>query len=121
MDDELTAAATALRARRAEAPDPLDARCTARLAAVVADPTGDAWLREAGLLDVDMCGYPVTGSLHDVRSEVASAPGLDSSGREQILARLRQDWADDYVLTGRARLDRRWQAYVPGAGATPVA
>jgi hypothetical protein len=88
---------------------------------VVADPTGDAWLREAGLLDVDMCGYPVTGSLHDVRAELASAPGLDPGARELILARLRQDWADDYVLTGRARLDRHWQAYVPDAGTAPVA
>ena len=33
------------------------------------------------------------------------------------MARLVQEWADDYVLTGRARLDRPWHSYVGGPSA----
>ena len=64
----------------------------------------------AGLLDGDSCGYPVTGGYYDVKSDLGSLPRRERPAvRDRVMARLVQEWADDYVLTGRARLDRPWQ------------
>jgi hypothetical protein len=117
-DDPLAAAIEALAGRHPEAAGRLDGRARARLAEVLADPDGESWMEPAGLLDGDSCGYPVAGGLHDVRGDLAALPAAsDPAVQERVLARLRQEWADDYVLTGRARLDRPWRTYVePTAG-----
>jgi hypothetical protein len=48
-----------------------------------------------------------------VKSDLGSTPATaDEAVRERVLARMVQDWADDYVLTGRARLDRPWRAHL---------
>lgn len=108
----LESASDALLARRPGAPA-LDDRARARLAEVLADPSGESWMEPAGLLDGDSCGYPVEGGYYDVKSDLGAGPATaDPAVRDAVLARLRQDWADDYVLTGRARLDRSWQGYV---------
>jgi len=112
-DESLEAAASALLARNPEVAGRLDDRALARLEEVVADPVGESWMDPAGLLDGDSCGYSVTGGFYDVTSDLASLPAAsDPAVREQVMARLVQEWADDYVLTGRARLDRPWQTYV---------
>ena len=112
-DATVDAAAAALAARHPEV-GALDARARARLATVLADPTGEAWMDAAGLLDGDSCGYPVTGGLYDVKSDLGALPAVaaDPGLRDQVMARLIQEWSDDYVLTGHARLDRPWQSYV---------
>lgn len=111
--ESLDTAASALLARHPEATGGLDARSRARLAEVLADPSGESWMDPAGLLDGDSCGYPVTGGFYDVKSDLGSLPAAsDPAVRDRVLARLVQEWADDYVLTGRARLDRPWQSYV---------
>jgi hypothetical protein len=117
VDDVLDAAATLLLGRHPEVTGGLDARARARLAEVLADPAGESWMDPAGLLDGDSCGYPVTGGLYDVKGDLASLPAAgDPAVRDAVMARLVQEWADDYVLTGRARLDRPWQSYVGDAG-----
>ena len=57
--ESLDAAASALLARHPEATGGLDDRARARLAEVLADPSGESWMDPAGLLDGDSCGYPV--------------------------------------------------------------
>ncbi len=113
-DDIVDAAAAALAVRHPEVGAELDDRARARLATVLADPAGGSWMDAAGLLDGDSCGYPVTGGLYDVKSDLAALPAAaaDPGLRDQVMARLIQEWSDDYVLTGRARLDRPWQSYV---------
>ncbi len=70
-------------------------------------------MEAAGLLDSDSCGYPVAGGLADVRSDLAALhDALDPGIRGRVMERLQREWADDYVLTGRARLDRPWMTYV---------
>jgi len=114
--ETLDSAADALQVRRPGSP-PLDDRARARLAEVLADPSGESWMEPAGLLDGDSCGYPVEGGYYDVKSDLGAAPATaDPAVRDRVLAHLRQDWADDYVLTGRARLDRPWQGYVEATG-----
>lgn len=124
-DEVLEAAASALLARHPEVTGGLDERSRARLAEVLADPAGESWMDPAGLMDGDSCGYPVTGGFHDVKSDLASLPAAsDPAVRAQVMDRLVQEWSDDYVLSGRARLDRPWQTYVaqsrsgaePGSG-----
>ena len=96
----------------------IDDRARARLTEVLADPDGQAWMESAGLLDGDSCGYPVEGGYYDTKSELAAAPGSSEQARAGALAGLVQAWADDYVLTGRARLDRSWrEALVDAADA----
>jgi hypothetical protein len=115
--ESLDAATSALLARHPEVVDGLDDRARARLVEVLADPTGESWMDPAGLLDGDSCGYPVTGGFYDVKSDLGSLPAAsDAAVRDRVMARLVQEWADDYVLTGRARLDRPWQSYVDDAG-----
>ena len=115
MKESLEAAIAALLARHPEVPG-LDERARARLSQVVADPTGEAWMDAAGLLEGDSCGYPVTGGYYDVKSDLAALPAAsDPAVRDRVLARLTQEWADDYVLTGRARLDHPWTSYVEQA------
>ena len=115
MQESLEAAIAALLARRPEVPG-LDERARARLAQVVADPAGESWMDDAGLLEGDSCGYPVTGGYYDVKSDLAALPAAnDPAVRDRVLARLTQEWADDYVLTGRARLDHPWTDYVEQA------
>ena len=111
---DLDAAMAALAARHPEVDSGLDDRARARLAAVLADPAGESWMDGAGLLDGDSCGYPVTGGLYDVKSDLGALPAVaaDPGVRDRVMARLTQEWSDDYVLTGRARLDRPWQSYV---------
>jgi hypothetical protein len=110
--ETMDSAVDALRARRPGSPA-LDDRARARLAEVLADPSGESWMEPAGLLDGDSCGYPVEGGFYDVKGDLGAAPATaDPAVRDSVLARLRQDWADDYVLTGRARLDRAWQGYL---------
>ena len=87
----------------------VDDRVRARLAEVLADPDGQAWMESAGLLEGDSCGYPVEGGYYDTKSELAAAPGTDDAIRARALEHLTRDWADDYALTGRARLDRSWR------------
>ena len=87
----------------------LEDRARARLAEVLADPSGQHWMESAGLLDGDSCGYPVEGGYYDTKSELAAAPGIDEAAQAAVLARLVQEWADDYVLTGQSRLDRSWR------------
>jgi hypothetical protein len=110
-DEALTAAIAALRTRHPEVAA-LDERARVRLAEVLGDAAGTSWMESAGLLDGDSCGYPVEGGLYDVTSDLAAAE-LDEPARSAVLQRLRQLWADDYVLTGRARLDRPWRS-LPG-------
>lgn len=113
-DDHLDQAERHLLERNPGRARELDARARARLAQVLADPAGHLWMEAAGLMDSDSCGYPVTGGLADVRGDLAALPAArDESVRHQVLDRLTREWADDYVLTGRARLDRPWQTYVP--------
>lgn len=107
---ELAAATAALGARNPGSA-PLDERARARLAEVLADPAGTTWMESAGLLDGDSCGYPVTGGYYDTKDELAVATA-DPQVQEQALAGLVQAWADDYVLTGRARLDRPCREYL---------
>lgn len=111
-DDPLAAALAALVARHPQAAQALDDRARARLAEVVAAPDGEGWMERAGLLDGDSCGYPVTGGYYDVKSDVAAATA-DPAAQDRVLAEMRRQWADDYVLTGRARLDRPWQEHLP--------
>jgi hypothetical protein len=106
-DDPLAQAMADLAARHSEA-IALDDAARARLAEVLADPQGQGWMERAGLLDGDSCGYPVSGGYYDVKSDVAAA---DPAAADRVMAGLRQAWAEDYVLTGRARLDRPWQAH----------
>lgn len=110
----LEAALTALVQRRPEAAGGLDARAVARLWAVTADPEGQTWMDAAGLLGTDSCGYPVAGGYQDVRGDLGALPivAQHPEVRDQVMARLVQEWADDYVLTGDARLDRPWRSYV---------
>ncbi len=116
-DDSLSAAASALLARHPEVTGGLDDRALSRLSEVLADPAGESWMDPAGLLDGDSCGYPVTGGFYDVKSDLGSLPAAsDPAVREQVMTRLRAEWSDDYVLTGRARLDRPWQSYVGHSG-----
>jgi hypothetical protein len=113
-DESLDRVAAELLARHPEVAGDLDERARARLAEVLADPAGESWMDPAGLLDGDSCGYPVTGGFYDVKSDLGSLPAAsDPAVRDQVMARLVQEWSDDYVLTGRARLDRPWQSYVP--------
>lgn len=113
VDDSLARATAELLARHPEVVGGLDDRSRARLAQVVADPVGESWMAAAGLTDVDSCGYPVTGGLYDVRSDLAALPSAADQGvRDSVMQRLTHEWADDYVLTGRARLDRPWPSYV---------
>lgn len=93
----------------------LDERAEARLREVVVDP-GGGWMDSAGLLDGDSCGYPVEGGYYDVKGELESMSS-DEAQRKGVLDRLLADWADDYVLGGRARLDRPWRQYVEGRDA----
>lgn len=106
-------------ARRPEAAGGLDAAALARLAVVVADPTGATWMEPAGLLDTDSCGYPVAGGPADVRGDLRALPAAaeDAGLVDRVMGRLVQEWADDYVLTGRARLDHRWQEHLGGGSA----
>lgn len=114
--DTLEAAIEALLVRRPDATDQLDQRARARLAEVLADPAGQGWMESAGLLDGDSCGYPVSGGLVDVTGDLGVLPGAgDPEVRDRLLARLTQEWADDYVLCGRARLDRPWRTYLDDA------
>ena len=116
-DESLDTAASALLARHPEVTGGLDERARARLAEVLADPAGASWMDPAGLLDGDSCGYPVTGGFYDVKSDLGSLPSAgDPAVRDRVMARLVQEWSDDYVLTGRARLDRPWQSYVGQPG-----
>lgn len=110
----LDAALAALAQRRPDEADGLDSRALARLKAVVADPAGQTWMEAAGLLGSDSCGYPIAGGYQDVRGDLAALPIVAKRPevRDLVLARLVQDWADDYVLTGAARLDRPWRSYV---------
>jgi hypothetical protein len=111
-DDSLDSAVAALLARHPEVSG-LDDRARSRLTEVLADPEGESWMDPAGLLDGDSCGYPVTGGLYDVKSDLGSLPAAsDPAVRAQVMSRLVTEWSDDYVLTGRARLDRPWQSYV---------
>ena len=115
--ESLDAAASALLGRHPEVAGGLDDRARVRLAEVLADPSGESWMDPAGLLDGDSCGYPVTGGFYDVKSDLASLPAAsDPAVRDRVMARLVQEWSDDYVLTGRARLDRPWQSYVGQSG-----
>ena len=112
-DPALQAAAAALLARHPELTGGLDQRARARLAEVVADPADESWMAAAGLMDGDSCGYPVTGGFYDVKSDLSALPAAsDPAVRERVLTRLTEEWADDYVLTGSARLDRPWASYV---------
>lgn len=97
--------------RRPEAAGGLDERARARLAEVLADPSGASWMEPAGLLDSDSCGYPVTGGYYDVKGDLGGSPQA-ADVRDRVLTRLLSEWADDYVLTGRARLDRPWHGYL---------
>ena len=106
-DPTLDRAAADLLARHPEAAGPLAGPARDRLTQVLGDPAGQVWMDRAGLLDTDSCGYPVEGGLPDVRSDLAAA--VDPATAERVLGRLQQLWVDDYVLTGRARRDRRWQ------------
>ncbi len=104
--------------RRPDIPATLDARARARLAQVADDPQGQGWMEAAGLLATDSCGYPVEGGYYDTRSEIGARPeaAADPDLVDTVMARLIRDWADDYVLTGRARLDRPAGDYLePGA------
>lgn len=105
-------------ARRPEAGAGLDARAMARLAEVVADPGGAGWMEVAGLLATDSCGYPVAGGPADVRGDIRALPEAaeDPELVDRVMGRLVQEWADDYVLTGRARLDRPWRDHLASAG-----
>ena len=115
--ESLDAAASALLGRHPEVTGGLDDRARARLAEVLADPSGESWMDPAGLLDGDSCGYPVTGGFYDVKSDLGSLPAAsDPAVQERVMAQLVQEWSDDYVLTGRARLDRPWQSYVGQSG-----
>jgi hypothetical protein len=115
--ESLDAASSAMLARHPEVTGGLDDRARARLAEVLADPSGESWMDPAGLLDGDSCGYPVTGGFYDVKSDLGSLPAAgDPAVQERVMARLVQEWSDDYVLTGRARLDRPWQSYVGQPG-----
>jgi hypothetical protein len=117
VDQSLEPAVSALLTRHPEVTGELDERARARLAEVLADPTGESWMDPAGLLDGDSCGYPVTGGFYDVKSDLGSLPAASDAGvRDAVMSRLVQEWADDYVLTGRARLDRPWQSYVGKSG-----
>lgn len=87
----------------------LDPLARQRLAQVAADPTGEAWLGAAGLLATDSCGYPVEGGYYDVKSELAAAP---AGTAERALQRALRLWAEDYVTTGSARLDRPWREFL---------
>jgi hypothetical protein len=114
----LEAAVDALRARRPDMPA-LDQRARSRLAEVLDDPSGQSWMEPAGLLDGDSCGYPVEGGYYDVRSDLGANPATaDPEVREAVLAQLVQEWADDYVLTGRARLDRSWLTHLDAGSRT---
>lgn len=116
-DESFEAAVSALLGRHPEVTGGLDERARARLAEVLADPAGESWMDPAGLMDGDSCGYPVTGGFYDVKGDLASLPAAsDPAVREHVMARLVQEWSDDYVLTGRARLDRPWLTYVGPAG-----
>lgn len=117
VSNEASAVAEALAAlarRRPEAAAGLDARALARLKAVVADPGGRAWMEPAGLLGSDSCGYPVAGGYQDVLGDLGALPIVAQRPEvgERVMERLVQEWADDYVLTGEARLDRPWRSYV---------
>ncbi len=120
MTEDAGALAEAIRALTARRPDAaLDQRARTRLGEVLADPAGEIWMEAAGLMDGDSCGYPVEGGYYDVRGELDAVAGSDAGTRDRVMARLRQEWADDYVLTGRARLDRPWRTYLaeaPAAG-----
>jgi hypothetical protein len=112
-DETVDRAAAELLARHPDLTGGLDDRALSRLAEVLADPAGQSWMDPAGLLDGDSCGYPVTGGFYDVKSDLGTLPAAsDPDVREAVMARLVREWADDYVLTGRARLDRPWQSYV---------
>ncbi len=88
----------------------LDPLARKRLAQVAADPNGEAWLEAAGLLATDSCGYPVEGGYYDVKSELAAAAEPDRAA--QALQRLLRQWAEDYVTSGSARLDRAWREFL---------
>ncbi|MGB8022620.1 MAG: hypothetical protein WCF04_15440 [Candidatus Nanopelagicales bacterium] len=107
-------ALAALARRRPEAADGLDARAVARLKTVVSDPGGQTWMEAAGLLGSDSCGYPVAGGYQDVRGDLGALPIVAQRPEvgDRVMERLIQEWADDYVLTGEARLDRPWRSYV---------
>jgi hypothetical protein len=116
-DQSLDLAVTELLARHPEVSGGLDDLARARLAEVLADPSGESWMDPAGLLDGDSCGYPVTGGFYDVKGDLGSLPAAaDPAVRDRVMSRLLQEWSDDYVLTGRARLDRPWQSYVGPSG-----
>lgn len=115
-EESLESSASALLARHPDMTGGLDDRALSRLADVLADPAGGSWMDPAGLLDGDSCGYPVAGGFYDVKGDLGSLPAAsDPDVRDQVMDRLVREWADDYVLTGRARLDRPWQSYVAGA------
>ena len=118
VDPTFESALAALLARHPEVTGGLDDRARARLAEVLADPTRTVWMDPAGLLDGDSCGYPVTGGFYDVKSDLGSLPAAsDPAVRDRVMDQLVREWADDYVLTGRARLDRPWQSYVARSSA----
>lgn len=107
---DVDAAVEELRVRR---PDVVvDDRARTRLAEVLADPEGQAWMESAGLLEGDSCGYPVEGGYYDVKADLAAAADLDEQQRAGVLARAVREWSDDYVLSGRSRLDRSWRSLV---------
>ncbi len=78
-----------------------------------ANPADAPWLDAAGLRDADSCGYPVAGGYMDVRGDLAVMPAVvaDPSRIDAVMGRLLQQWADDYVLTGSARLDHPWRQW----------
>ncbi len=112
--EELDEFVAALMHRRSDAPLVLDHRARQRLAEVVDDPEGHGWMESAGLMATDSCGYPVEGGFYDRRDQLGSLPeaAADPGFVDAVMARIIRDWADDYVLTGQARLDRPWHDYL---------
>lgn len=100
---ELDRAAAALRVRRPDSPA-LDGAARDRLAEVLADPTGSAWMDRCGLLATDSCGYPVEGGFYDIQGDLRALPQVvaDPALGARAIAAVVQAWADEYVLTGRA-------------------
>lgn len=103
--------------RTGRSAESLDDLMLGRLALVALDPGGDAWMDRAGLLGSDSCGYPVEGGYYDVSSDLGSHPLVVSTPdlKDRVLARLQQEWADGYVLTGSASSELPWRDYVAAA------
>jgi hypothetical protein len=100
---------------------PLDPPALGRLANYALDPRGQGWADAAGLLSSDSCGYPVAGGLYDVQGDVAASPlaRANPGAAEAVMDQLRAEWADDYITTGSANLERSWQEYLRDAVAQP--